>query len=605
MRQSARAGWVVLACIAAGISALPAASPPPPAAAPAGDPATAPAAAQPADKPPTLLDVALLSADRWAIARMRREKDNLTWQSSQLTALTRLLARASRFDQALALIEKLDTPARVKVEAYAPIALAYLRAGDKARAAALAKKVTAIGEWTTSPALAEIARGMDAAGDRAGALRLAATIPAGADRADVLFEMGRYREAVDAARDIAPGSFHVDCRGDGSHCWVEDWDQRQAFLVKLVKALVDQGDLVGAHAAATALDEVDGFSTKEWRAQALVELARREEPVAMLHQALAVLDNSSPVLPKDYMRRAETLAHIAESLAAAGQRTQAVGLMPRALAALGPTDSVDSMEISAWLGSESLTRIARAHFAIGQREQALALLAHTERLIDAMAVPPPEKSAGSDWDSTSSTQHERVEARLYVAAALEAAGESEQAERVLNAALAELAKIGNPEWREYGWRSLVEAYRDAGVLDRAMAVLTADSRTDAERWMAIEELSDDELLAAPRPQLWGLLDALPPGGGKAVLAGRLARQLDARGEATSVTRLATEALTSLAAVAAARDRDWQLTLVALGGELPGAERPGTADQQRLVRQLLAAVQGKASPAGAGAAKMQR
>jgi len=149
MRRGARVGWAVLACRAASVSAVLAATPPTAAgAAPQATDAPAPASAapapaptQPAEKPPTLLDVALLSADRWAIARMRRETGNLTWQMGQLAALTRLLARAGRYDQALALIEKLDTPERVKVQAYAPIVVAYLRAGDKAHAAALTDKV--------------------------------------------------------------------------------------------------------------------------------------------------------------------------------------------------------------------------------------------------------------------------------------------------------------------------------------------------------------------------------------------------------------------------------------------------------------------------------
>src|SRR6185503_19108014 len=260
------------------------------------------------------------SADRWAIARMRRETDNLTWQSMQLAALTRLLARAGRFDQALALIRDLDTPERVKVEAYAPIVVGYLRAGDKARATALAEKVTKIEEWTTSPALAEIARGMDAAGDRAGALRLTATVPTGADRAKTLFEMGRYVEAIDAAREIEPDSFHIDCMGDGSHCWVEDWDGRQAALVELVKALVDAGDLRGAHAATAALDEVEGFGTRAWRSRALAAIARREEPVATLQEALTALDNDPIMIPGDRTAKAETYAQIAEGFADAGQR---------------------------------------------------------------------------------------------------------------------------------------------------------------------------------------------------------------------------------------------------------------------------------------------
>ena len=582
---------MVLACCSASIAAARPAPPKPAAEALPSHvvrPIDSPAA-NPSDKPPTLLAVALLSADRWAIARMRSENDNLTWQGGQLASLTRLLARAGRYDDALALIRNLDTPQRVKVEAYAPIVAAYLRAGDKARAAALTEKVSGIGEWTTSGTLVDVARAMDAAGDRDGAVKLAANIPGGLDRAEALFEMRRYTEALAAAREIEPGSFHVPC-GEHEHCWVQDWEPRQSYIVKLVKAFVDDGDLRGAHAAAAALDEVDGFGAKGWKAKALVEIARREEPVATLQQALAELDASPVMLPGDYQDHAETLAQIADGLAAAGQRTQAVGLMPRALAALGSTESVESMEIAASLGCEGLTQIARVQFNIGQREEALVLLARAERLANEIVVPPPETSAGSSWDDTASTQHERVEAKLRIAATLEAAGEVERGEKVLASARAELATIKSSEWREYGWRALVQAYTEAGRLDRAMELLTSGLRGDPDRWLAIDSISDEDLLAAPRPQLWGLLDALPADWGKASLAARLAIRLEALGEQTSVSRLVTEALAAVAAMAAERTTDWQLTLVSLGGTLPGAERAGNAEQQRLLRELLAVVQ---------------
>ena len=585
MRRGLRwAGWAALASCVAGVSTLLAATTPKPAAA-----EPAPAGAKPAEKPPTLLDVALLSAERWAIARMRSENDNLTWQGGQLASLTRLLARAGRHDDALALIRTLDTPERVKVEAYAPVVAGYLRAGDKARAAALTEKVSGIEEWTTSGTLADVARAMDAAGDRAGAVKLAATIPGGLDRAEVLFGMHRYTEALAAAREIEPGSFHIPCGGD-EHCWVEDWDPRQSYILKLVEAFVDDGDLRGAHAAVAALDEVEGFGAKGWKAKALVEIARREEPVATLRQALEELESSPIMLPRDHQAHAETLAQIARGLAAAGQRTQAIGLMPRAMAALGPTDSVEGMEIAASLGCEGLTHIAAVHFDIGQREEALALLARAERLANEIVVPPPETSDGSSWDSTASAQHQRVEAKLRIAGTLEAAGEVERAEKVLDSARSELAAIVSSDWREYGWRSLVEAYGEAGRLDRAMELLTSGLRGDPDRWLAIAEMSDEDLLGASRPQLWGLVDALPPDAPKASLAVRLATRLEAQGEQTSVSRLVTEALAAVAAMAAKRSPDWQLTLVQLGGTLPGAERPGNAEQQRLLRELLAVVQ---------------
>lgn len=193
-------------------------------------------------------------------------------------------------------------------------------------------------------------------------------------------------------------------------------------------------------------------------------------------------------------------------------------------------------------------------------------------------------------------QKDRVAARVRIAAALEDAGEREQSERVLGDALQELASIRNAEWREYGWQDLVEAYGEVGRLDRAMELLTAGLRGEPDRWLAISNIGDEDLLAAPRPQLWGLLDALPTGWQKADLANRLAIRLDALGEQTSVSRLVIEALSSLAAMAAQRETNWQLTLVALAGELPSADRPGNDEQQRLVRELLAVVQ--AQPAAA-------
>ncbi len=515
MRRGVRwAGWAALASCVAGVSTLLAATTPKPTDvalvndAAAAEPA--PAGAKPAEKPPTLLDVALLSAERWAIARMRSENDNLTWQGGQLASLTRLLARAGRHDDALALIRTLDTPERVKVEAYAPVVAGYLRAGDKARAAALTEKVSGIEEWTTSGTLADVARAMDAAGDRAGAVKLAATIPGGLDRAEMLFGMHRYTEALAAAREIEPGSFHIPCGGD-EHCWVEDWDPRQSYIVKLVEAFVDDGDLRGAHAAVAALDEVEGFGAKGWKAKALVEIARREEPVATLRQALEELESSPIMLPRDYQAHAETLAQIARGLAAAGQRTQAIGLMPRAMAALGPTDSVEGMEIAASLGCEGLTHIAAVHFDIGQRDEALALLARAERLANEIVVPPPETSDGSSWDSTAppSTHGSRRESASPPRWRPPArwSGPRRSSPRRGPSLPPSRAPTGASTAGARWWRPTARS----GRLDRAMELLTVGPAR-RPRPLAGHRRNRPTRTCSPRrePQIWGLVDALPP-----------------------------------------------------------------------------------------------
>lgn len=220
----------------------------------------------------------------------------------------------------------------------------------------------------------------------------------------------------------------------------------------------------------------------------------------------------------------------------------------------------------------------------------MSLLARLEGLANAWPVPPPEKGESSSWDSTGAAEHARIESKLRVAAVLEAAGETERAEKVLAAALAETAAMRGKDWREYPWRSLVEVYGEVGRLDRAVAILTSGAPGNEDKWLAISELTGEDLAPPVRAQIWGLLDSLPPGIGKAGLAGRLAARFAEAGEQASASRLVSEALASLATAAAATqgDANWPLTLVEIGSTAPGAERPGTAEQQRWLRELLAA-----------------
>jgi hypothetical protein len=198
----------------------------------------------------SLLAAALVAAEKTVIPRMRRE-DNLTWMSMQLAELTRLLARAGRYDEALRLIESLDAPDRVKAPALAPIALAALRAGDRSRVRALAGRLAALDEWTAPAALAEIAVALHDAGNRAAALGLAAKLRDPQVRAETFRHMAELDKALAAARDVGPQSMHIP--SDEGSFWEQDYGQRRALLLRLVAAYVDRGDLRGATPANSPL----------------------------------------------------------------------------------------------------------------------------------------------------------------------------------------------------------------------------------------------------------------------------------------------------------------------------------------------------------------
>jgi len=529
--------------------------------------------------PPTILSVALEVAAARAVPMMRGE-ENLTWQGQQLTELTRLLSRAGRLDEAQRLVRELDTPDRVKSEAYAPIAIAALRSGDRKRALDIAEKLARDDEWTAPLALAEIVVSLDAAGDHAGARALVPRIRDAEARARTLRTLGQPVEAIAAAAGIGPQRMHIP--SDRGSFWEEQFDQRQAFLLQLVVELAGRGDLVAVRRAMEALDDVPDRAVHADRARALLELARHEPPGPTLRGALAEVDLALEERPGERRDKAELLARIAEGLAASGERPAAVPLLDRAIAVLGPTDSIEHLEYAMSVACEGLVQVARAAIDVGERGKGLALLDRCLALADAQPVPPAESPDDSSWDRHSSTLEDRVTARLRVIAALEEAGEAENARLLLARTLAELESIPSEEWRGYAWRSLVEAYRGVGHLDRAIELLAA-TPPNSGREMAIFELSPEELLAAPREQLWRLLATLPPSYGKVELASELAGRLEAQGTAADAERLATLALGTLVT----RFDGWELALVRLGAVAPEADRPPGAERAALLRELRA------------------
>ncbi|MFL6236838.1 MAG: tetratricopeptide repeat protein, partial [Thermoanaerobaculia bacterium] len=534
--------------------------------------------------PPAVAEGSILAAAlrvaATAIPEMRRET-NLTWQSDQLTELARLYAKAGRYDDALRLIQKLDTPDHVKAPAFVPIAIAAIQAGDHARAELVLKRLSAMAEeWTAPIAVADIAVAMDQAGDHLRAAKLVSGAQDPVAKAKAFLKMKRLTDALRAAREVAPGQMHVpDKRGAR---WEENYEERQSLLVELVAAFVDRKDPRHAREAMSALESVPDRVIHYFRARALIEIARAGQPVETLKQALREIEKAPEERLGDFSARVDVRATIAERLAKAGQRQLASAALDKArAAALGFTPCPDPGICEPTLCA-GLVRIARADLALGQKPDALDLLDRAARIADSIAVPPPRAAGDTGWDSASSNREHRVEAKARVAAVLELAGEAKRAESLLGSALSELAAIANAEWRGSAWRSIVRAYRDAGRPGRAIEILASSGPATPEKAGGIMEFPEEELLAIPRDRLWSLLRALPACYYKVDLSARLAARLEAGGSREDAARLATEALTAVAA----RAEGWERALILLANELPNPGRPGDEEQLRLLRSLM-------------------
>ena len=528
--------------------------------------------------PPTILSTALAVAEKVAIPQMRKE-ENLTAQSEELAQLAALLARAGRTDQALRLIEKLQTEDRVKPPAYVPLAVAAIHAGDAKRARALIQRVAKYEEWTTPEALANIALATHAAGDEDGAVRLARDIKNPAAQVRAFLGMKRFADALPAASAIAPHNMHVpSARGSR---WELEYDASLAALLTLVTAFVDRGELHNAHEALDAIAEIADRDTQTYHARALLEIARLEEPAATLHKALEEVQLGTGQRPGERRDSAVLLARIAEALAAAGERSAAAPLLSEAVAVMGPTESVADLEMSVTIVCEALVRIARAHFALGEREQAMALLDRAAHLADTLPVPKSRR-AGSVSDEPSAVRRDKVESLARVAAELELAGENEKAKETLGRALASLDAIPSAEWREYAWRAIVEAYVETGRLDRALDILATGKPANPDKFFAFTAVPEDAFLTGDRDRRWRLLAAMPATWWKVDLEAHLATRLEREGDAAEAALLVTDALASLR-----NDDAWSLIRLAIAA--PGVERPGDAGQQRILRGILAKI----------------
>jgi len=530
------------------------------------------------DAPPTILSVALAAAEKIAIPWLPKE-DNLTSQSMQLEQIAALLARAGRIERALRLIEGLETEARVLPPSYVPLAVEAIRTGDAERSCELVERLSSLDEWTTPGALADIALAMYAAGDERGAIQLAQQIDGGAEQYRALIGMKRFTEALPAAAAVQPSQFH-DISPEG-HVWMSDYDGSLSALLALVTVFVDQGDLLSAHKALDAMAEIADEDIHAFRARALLEIARREEAVPTLRKALEEVELMWDERPGQRRDEAILLARIAESLAAAGEPSLAVPLLPKAVSALGPTDSVEKLEIAVTIACEALARIARAHFALGEPKQALALLDRAAHLADTLPVPRT-RTKGYPIDEPSSARQDKVETLARVAVELELAGETRKAAEVLGRARAELDAIPSAEWREYAWKAIADVYADAGRIDRALDILVSGKSADPDKFFALyTHVTDDVLYAASRERRWALFRVMPPTWSKIELEARLASRLDREGDTAEARLLVADALASVGT------KDWTWNLMRLATLAPGADQPGDAQQQRILRRLLA------------------
>ena len=530
------------------------------------------------EAPPTILSTALAAAEKVAISRLPKEKD-LTSQSMQLEQIVALLARAGRTEQALRVIEELQTDKDVLPPAFVPLVVEAIRAGDAERAKELIQRVSSLESWTTPAAIADIALAMHAAGDETGAVRVAQEIDNAAELYRALIGMKRYAEVLPIASSIAPhNGVHIPY-GDG-YRWELDYGARLDALLALVTVFVDRGELDSAHQALNAMAEVHDRDTHLYRARALLEIARREETVPTLRKALEEVELTAGERPGERRDHAELLARLAEALAAAGERSLAAPLLPRAVDAMGPTNSVEEMEMSLTIVCEALARIARAHFALGETKQALALLDRAAHLADTLPVPPRTRRAEASFYSPSSIRQDKVESLARVAVVLETAGETEKAAEVLGRAIAGIDAIASAEWRGYAWRAVVKAYADAGRLERGLDILAAGKPANLDKFDAFTIVPDDALFAASRERRWKLLAAMPATWWKVEVEARLASRLE-RDDPAEATLLVADALASF-------DKNgWEWNLIRLATLAPGVDKPGDAEQQRILRRLLA------------------
>ena len=505
--------------------------------------------------PASVLSCALAAAERTAVPAMLAES-NLTWKSSQLSAVTGLLAAAGHFDRALELVEAAQEPDRVLAPALAEIAIGALRAGDNALADRVVKRLSAMKAWTVPAAMIEIAEALSAAGRvcdavallqalgdpaaKAGALiELARSSPAGAKQAE-----GWLREAFRAAREILPDvGHHVEIAGMREY--LEDHGQRYSVLLELAGAFAERGLIAPAGEVAAAIGDVGGGADAIWQARALLAVA--EAPAAskqaseLTAQALEVIESASEWTVGDTREKVEILGSVARRFEDLGKQTQARKALALARSTAEKQKRVDEPGIRASIGVETLVLLAGAHLDLGLSEQALAILDEAQALVDAFTIPKRDLSSSSSWDPVSAARHTRVKARVTIAARREQAGRAANADADARL-IAEIEKISDHSWRDSAWTAVAVAYLGVERPERALEILRAGKPADPAQlgaWSVVGE----SLLAADR-----LDDAVAVAGeitasyAKVELLAGLADRLEGAGREREAERRITEAL---------------------------------------------------------------
>ncbi|MEA2560303.1 MAG: hypothetical protein QOH06_1807 [Acidobacteriota bacterium] len=522
----------------------------------------------------SLFAAALVVAEKVSVPRMIAE-ENLTWKSSQLEDLARLYCKAGRLDQALAMVRNLDAPDRTKAEALGRIAVAALEAGDKQRADTLIKQLSASEEWTAPIALAAIARALHSAGDHSGALRLAGMVQDPLEQGKLLLEMGgpsALRDALRVGSQIAPGSVHVP-RGNVS-VWEDDFAGRQSFLLQVLRAAVDLGDLDLARKALETLGQVPDHGLFVWRGRALLEIDRGERSAGKpdartLRQGLTEVEAAQTGTMGELRDKVDLMAELAGRLGG----EEALKILTRAAEVARQAESVPVPGIRASFSTEMLARLARTWSDLGRGAEVRELLARAAGFADAMPVPSDDPASHQD----------RVEAQARVAAGFEHAGERAQAAAILAKAVAEIGAIESENWRGYSWRAIVEAYEAVGELDRALEVLGTKAAA-ADKLMAVGEAAE-RLPGSELFRLAPLVSSLPASFLKVDLSVRLAAPLAGAGHPAEAAQLMAQAL---GAVAAKPER-WDLLLIHLAIEIPEAARPADAEQRKVLQAILQGV----------------
>ncbi len=562
----------------------------------------------------TVLATAVRVAETRLLPQLAMQ-DNQNQKAIELATITRAIARSGQFARAFAIADA-ASPSKDANDAYAEIAEIAVSANATGYAQQAIHRMVASRAWTASRALAKLASAYRNAGQLQRAADLIRRIEDPRERAMALVDQVRshpqgapwiavaLREAREAATAISTYGIHFPM-----------YDTREATLLEVMRLDVERANFKEASATLQAIGAIgpdtcyavdhdqrricnnaDAISDA-WTARAMLVRAH----------AFAIAGNTAMALDDLHKASVIVVAHLhaaydpygrsvdaIETLVAIGRQLQQLDRNDAAAQVLGSAARIakrlepdvhstanDGRISSATLYVACAARVSAAYASINDQASAMEWLRRAQTAAQALPQPATSDSttgiANNLPDRASSLYTDDSEAMAWVAAAAEAAGDTDQAERALDEASAWIHQIPSAEWRQYAWRGMARAFLTLNGLERAVAVVSRLPHGDADRALAVAELVQP-ILASKQPQrLLPLLTATNDDGEKLRLITLLANKC----VAPESDHLVDEALTIIAHGAA----HWDWSLVWLGGHAPGTQALASATRRTLLRQI--------------------